>query len=192
MKKIIMVLCICILIVNTVFSVGPLDALAPTFAIELAASMKNFGEQSLYYVDSIREQIQAAQNTYQQLQHMIKSEERALNNLKGAADIRSFDDLVKFSNRQITLQRDAENRYKKFGLKIGNTNYKLSEIDKIPGALKTEYIDFWEEELSPAQRRELWLRHGMSASNYVYMTAWETKAKELTTHFLTAPDRQNE
>lgn len=47
-------------------------------------------EQVLYFGQSIAEQIKNAQNTFNQFQNMLRAEQRALNNLKGIADVSSF------------------------------------------------------------------------------------------------------
>jgi hypothetical protein len=136
-------------------------------------------DQLLYYAQMIEQQIQAAQNTYNQYQNMIRAEQRALDNLKGIAGVGSLDDFMDWYNRQLYLDSQAENRLKNMGIKIGGETYRLADIDKIPEASSSRYLDYWNEEFSPEQRKEMWLNLGMTPANYMYVQAWKTKEKEV-------------
>jgi prefoldin subunit 5 len=71
-------------------------------------------DQIIYYVQMIEQQIQAAQNTYNQYQDMIRAEQRALENLKGITSVNSFDEFMDWYNRQLYLK----NARRKTGSKI--------------------------------------------------------------------------
>ena len=149
-------------------------------------------DQGIYYLQSLGEQVKAAVNTYDQLQKMIEAEKRALNHLKGAADIKSFDDFMKWTNRQLYLEKQASDKIAKLGVKVGGKDYKLTDVKKIPGALKEEYIDYWDNEFSEAQRKEMWVKLGLSPSNYVYVKTWQAREEALAKNIMTKIDVWNE
>lgn len=148
-------------------------------------------EQVLYFGQSIAEQIKNAQNTFNQFQNMLRAEQRALNNLKGIADVSSFDDFMSWQNRQLYLERGAEERFKNMGVKIGNTTYRLQDVDKIPEALRESYGDFFEKDFSEQQRKEMWTRLGLSPGSYVYLQTWQAREKALAEIILAGKDNIN-
>jgi Skp family chaperone for outer membrane proteins len=171
---------------NTFAQMAVLDA--GVFAATKAAHV----DQLLYYAQSIEQMIQSAQNTYNQFQNMLRAEQRAMDNLKGAKDIKSFDDFMEWNNRQLYLEKQAEKNYNNIGIKIGSTNYKLADVDKIPDALKDEYVDYWEKDFSEKQRKEMWTKLGLSPSNYVYVKTWQAREEAIARSILTKPQTQNE
>jgi hypothetical protein len=64
------------------FSVHAQFSVVAAPALESLVS-KTHIDQVIYYVQMVEQQIQAAQNTYNQLQNMIRAEQRAIENLKG-------------------------------------------------------------------------------------------------------------
>jgi hypothetical protein len=149
-------------------------------------------DQGIYYLQSIGEQIKAAENTYAQFQQMIAAEKRALANLKGAQDIKSWDDFMNWTNRQLYLEKQAASKFQNMGIQIGDKNYKLAEIQKIPNALMGEYVDYWFDEFSEAQRKEMWTKLGLAPSNYVYLKAWQAKMGALGKNIMTKAAIWNE
>jgi hypothetical protein len=148
-------------------------------------------DQILYYVQMIEQQVQAAQNTYNQYQNMIRAEQRALENLKGITGVGSLDDFMDWYNRQLYMERQAENRLKNMGIVIGGRKYNLDEIDDIPEASSSAYLDYWDD-FTPEQRREMWYNLGMTPSNYTYVQAWKAKEKAIAGIILTNRDLVNE
>jgi hypothetical protein len=152
---------------------------------------KTHADQVIYYIQMIEQQIQAAQNTYNQYQNLIRAEQRALENLKGITSVNSFDEFMNWYNRQLYLERQTENRFKNLGIKIGGKNYKLADIDKIPDAATNQYVDYWDD-FSPQQRRQMWLNLGMTPANYTYVQAWKAKEKAIADILLTNREVVNE
>ena len=146
-------------------------------AASLMSAMK--ADQAVYYAQSLMELVNSAQNTYNQFQNMLRAEQRAINNLKGVTNVKNFDDFMRWQNRQLYLEREAEERFKNMGVKIGNKTYRLEDIEKIPDAVKENYVDYWEKEFSEAQRKEMWTRLGLAPSNYAYLTTWQEREKQL-------------
>lgn len=149
-------------------------------------------DQLVYYAQSIAEMVQTGVNTYNQFQNLLRMEQMAINNLKGVANVKNIDDFMNWYNRQLYLERQAENKYKNLGVKIGGQNYRIAEIEDIPSAMKSGYIDYWDNEFSEAQRKEMWLNLGLSPSNYVYVQTWEAREKEIAKVILTKPEVINE
>ncbi|MDR1525945.1 MAG: hypothetical protein LBS79_11945, partial [Tannerella sp.] len=129
-------------------------------------------DQLIYYAQSILQMVQNATNTYNQFQNMLRAEQRALNNLKGLSSVKSFDDFMTWYNRQLYLDRQAETRFNNMGVKIGGKTYKVADIENIPEAMQTEYIDYWDNEFSDRQRKQMWLNLGLSSANYAYVQTW--------------------
>lgn len=136
-------------------------------------------DQYIYYAKSLVEMVNSARNTYDQLQHMIEAQKRALNNLKGIADVKSFDDFMNWQNRQLYMEREVEDRYNNLGLKIGNETYYTSDIDRIPDALRSNYgAEYWENEFTEEQREEMWASLGLSPGNYMYVKKWQQREED--------------
>ena len=150
-------------------------------------------EQMIYYAQSLYQTGESAVNTYNQFQNMLRMEKLALDNLKSAANITSFDGFMDWYNRQLYLERQAERSFNRMGVKIGGTSYKLKDIDDIPSGLESyDIADQWAAGLSEAQRRQMWLNLGMTPANYAYVQTWEEKEKQLALTLLTKPETINE
>jgi ASC-1-like (ASCH) protein len=149
-------------------------------------------DQIIYYAQSILQMVENATNTYNQFQNMLRAEQRALNNLKGLSNVKSFDDFMDWYNRQLYLDRQAEQRFTRLGVKIGSKTYRVADIENIPGAAKESYVDYWKNEFSDEQRKQMWINLGMTPSNYAYVQTWKTREKELMEKILTKKDVINE
>jgi hypothetical protein len=149
-------------------------------------------DQIVYYTQMIEQQVQAAMNSYNQLQNMIRTEQRALDNLQGITKVNNFGDFMDWYNRQLYLERQSEQKFTNMGIKIGKKNYKLADIDQIPGAVDDRYANYWENEFSDQQRKEMWLNLGMTPSNYAYVQTWKAKEDEIGIIIATNREIQNE
>jgi hypothetical protein len=150
-------------------------------------------ENFIYYAQMVEQQVQAAVNTWGQLQSMIRAEQRAIENLKGIASVGSYSDFMDWYNRQLYLERQVETRYQNIGIRIGGQNYSLAEIEKIPDALKGRFAndEYWDD-FTEAQRREMWVNLGLTPANYVYQSAWAARERELAQAIMTRKDMINE
>jgi hypothetical protein len=138
----------------------------------------------MYYADSIQQQIQSAVNTANQFQTLIRMEERALQNLKTARDIRNPRDLMQWYDRQLSLERVAEEKFTNLGISVGGKNYLLSDVDGIGEALEDEYGDPFGREFTEQQSMALWQKHGLSPSNYVYVQTWAERDRQAATKII--------
>ncbi|MDR2767031.1 MAG: hypothetical protein LBB82_01755 [Treponema sp.] len=153
---------------------------------------KLHADQAVYYVQSLMEMYNNAQNTYNQFQNMIRAEQRALANLKNITKVENFKDFMEWQNRQLYLERQAENRFKNMGIKIGGKTYHMSEIEEIPGAANNQFGEPYWDDFSEAQRKEMWTKLGLTPSNYTYIKAWETREEAIAARLLTLSEDLNE
>jgi len=124
--------------------------------------------------------------SYQQLQHWIRNEERYLKNLRGIMDVRSFEDFMGWFNRSMYISRESERIYGDMGVRVGGKYYGLSEIDEIPDAVRNEYADRHWGDLSESERYKAWTSLGMSPSSYLYMKTWQGRNDEIKKRLLTS------
>jgi hypothetical protein len=158
-------------------------------------SSNSFVEQVIYYAQSIGQMVQSGVNSYNQLQNMIKMSELAYQNLRGIVEIESWDDFMSWYNRQLYLERQVERRFSNMGMSIGGKTYKFSDMEdmkNVQGALKSTYVDYWDNEFTPEQRREMWTNLGLSPANYAYIQTWQEREKQLAALALTKLDVINE
>jgi hypothetical protein len=149
-------------------------------------------DQVMHAIQSIQQQIESATNTYNQFQNLLRQEELALKNLMGAGEIGSWDDLKEWYNRQLYLEKQAEDKFTELGVKIGGKNYKIADIEKIPGALAAEADALFANDFSEAQRKEMWLTLGITPANYVYIQTWKAREEELLKNTFTKREVVNE
>jgi hypothetical protein len=150
-------------------------------------------EKVIYSIQMVEQQIQSATNSYNQLQNMIRAEQRALDNLQGITGVTDFNSFMDWYNRQLYLERQAENKIKNMGVKIGSKNYKLADIDEIPDAAGTRYgADYWNAQFTDKQRKQMWLNLGMTPSNYAYVQTWKAKEDAIGRIIMADREIQNE
>jgi len=137
-------------------------------------------ERVIYYAQMLAQQIQAAANTYSQVQAMIRAEQRAFDNLVGIRNVNSYSDFMAWYNRQLAIEREGDERFNNIGIQIGNTTYRIRDIQDIPNAVRTTYgAEYWESQFSSEQRREMWLNLGLSPTNYIYQSTWANREEGL-------------
>ena len=192
MKKIICLTAVSAVVMGTVLPRVSGQEVTAAAASIMSLMSATKAEYLIQYGQQLQQQIEAATNTYNQFQNLLRAEQRQIENLKGAKDIKSFDDLMKWTNRQLYLEKQAEDKFTKLGVKVGGKDYKLTDIKKIPGALKEEFIDYWDNEFSEAQRKEMWVKLGLSPSNYVYVKTWQAREEALAKNVLTKIEVWNE
>lgn len=167
-----------------VFFVIALPGVSAQMVVELGALTQTFMEktkldQIVYYVQMVEQQIEAVTNTYKQVEAMIRAEERALENIKGIANVNSYDDFMNWYNRQLNLEHQVETKFKNIGISVGDKTYNLKDIEEIPGAMDATYGSEYWNSFTPAQRRDMWINLGLTPSNYVYQSTWKAREEQL-------------
>jgi hypothetical protein len=149
-------------------------------------------DQVIYYAQSIGQMVDSAIDTYNTAQNIIKMSQLAYQNLQGVVEVKDFDDFMSWYNRQLYLERQIETKFNGLGVSIGGKKYTFSDMEGMGDAMKTSYVDFWKNDFSPAQQKEMWLNLGLSPGNYAYVQTWKEREKELAASALTKLDALNE
>jgi len=149
-------------------------------------------EQIIHYGQQLMEWAETASRFTQQVNHWKFQVERTLQNLKSAKDIKSYNDFMSWYNRQLYLERQTIDMFKKANISIGNKNYSLYDLEGIVDAVDHEYIDYWNREFTEQQRKEMWVGLGLTPSNYAYVRPFREKARELAREAFYAKEIQNE
>ncbi|MDR1909484.1 MAG: hypothetical protein LBQ35_06180 [Spirochaetaceae bacterium] len=149
-------------------------------------------DQAAYYAQSIAQMVENAMNTYNQFQNMLRMEQMALDNLRNVTRVNSWDDFMDWYNRQLYLERQAETRFNRMGVRIGGRTYRLADVAEIPAAMESTYVDYWDNEFSERQRREMWLNLGLTPANYVYVQTWKAREETLARNIMTKLELMNE
>ena len=146
--------------------------------IQYAADLAIQGKQ-------VYEMVESVLTAKEQLENIIASEKRAIKNLKSVLDVRSFGDFMNWFNRQIYLSQKAEASYSELGVSIGKNNIKLSEIDKIPDALRNTFHDPFDKDFTEEEKYQMYTQLGLSPSNYMYLKTWQVEGEDLTKRIMT-------
>ena len=149
-------------------------------------------EQAIHYANLIMN----GANQITQLQHMVDNTvyqiERTLQNLSSVGDIGSWEDFMNWYNRQLYMERRAIETFNNMNVKIGNTNYKLTDIEGIADGISYTYMEYWDREFTEAERREMWLGLGLSPSNYAYVQPFRERARDVYREAFVSSEIQNE
>jgi hypothetical protein len=118
---------------------------------------------------------------------MLRQEKMALDNLSKIGDVRDYDSFMNWYNRQLYLERQAENKFLNMNIKIGDNKYGLKDIADIPKAMREGYFDaeYWENSLSEKDRKKLWTKMGLTPANYAYVKTWEAREDKLGQEIVT-------
>jgi len=145
-----------------------------------------FGMDEIWQGKELAESVKSAERLYDQLQHLIRTEERYLKNLRSIMDVKSFDSFMGWFNRSLYISQEAERIYSGMGIKVGGKAYDLAEIDQIPDALRSEFADRHYSDLSESERYKLWTDMGLAPSNYFYLKTWQKRGEDLKKRFIAA------
>lgn len=133
-------------------------------------------ERVLYYGQMVAQQIQAARNTYEQVQAALRAEQRVFNNLRGIQSVNSYAELMAWYNRQLDVEQYRNHRFDSIRIRVGNTDHRLREIQNIPESISTVYgRAYWEREFTPEQREQMWRTMGLSAGSWAYQNTWANR-----------------
>jgi len=171
------------------FAHSQLAVIAP--ASDILLTMTGI-DHVIHYGQEVLEWVENANRFVQQVNHWKFQVERTLQNLKSAKDIKSYKDFMSWYNRQLYLERQTIDMFKKANVSIGNKKYSLYDIEGIIDAVDDKYIEYWNKEFTDKQRKEMWLRLGLTPSNYAYIQPFREKARELSREAFFAKDIQNE
>jgi len=154
---------------------------APMLVIDttLNALMTALGiDQVIAFGQMLADNITQISNTVQLIETTKNNFELAMKNWETAVDIRNWDDFMDWYNRQLYLERKANEAYDNINVTIGKKKYHISQIE--PSAFDETYLQYWENEFTEEQRREMWMGLGLTPANYAYVQPYRKRASEIT------------
>jgi len=190
MKKIFVLFCLAFIILAGQPCHAQVMAVFDAVVEELLGS--SIAAQATYYAQQIYDNASQITNLVSQLEYMANTFQMQVNNLSRIGDIKSWDDFMDWHNRQLYLERKTEETFNGMNVSIGNKNYSLWDVEGIAYGVKDTYVDYWDREFTEDQQKEMWLRMGLTPSNYAYVQTWKEREKDIARRFLTAPSVQNE
>jgi len=149
-------------------------------------------DQVLHYAKEVAEWVETANRFKAQAEHWKFQIERTWQSLKSAKDIKSYEDFISWYNKQLYLERQTMDMFKKANISIGNKNYSLYDLEGIVDAVDDKYIDYWDKEFTDKQRKEIWTGLGLTPANYAYVQTFKQKEREISREAFYAKDIQNE
>jgi hypothetical protein len=170
-----------------VFSVHAQVALVSAPLLEYLTEKTQI-EQFLYQAQSLEELFKSTVDSANQFQNMLRAEQRALQNLSKIGEVKSFNDFMGWYNRQLYLEKAAEERFGNMGIKVGGRNYRFTDVEamtSLESAVSDKYKAVFDWEMTPEERKAMWLGLGMSPSNYAYVQTWKTRDEELVGTIMT-------
>jgi len=140
------------------------------------------------FLATAKKTFETARDTYKNLEKAIEVERKAWNNIRSVVDIRSVEDFMSWTNRTMYLARQEEDIYNQMGVRIGNKTYKMHEIDQIPDAMRNSFRDPFEGDFTEEEKRNMWIKLGLTPGNYNYMKTWEERNNKIAKRILTYSD----
>ena len=190
MRKIAMIFTFCVVLsfipIKTAHAGGA--AAAATAAL---INLQLIATHAMHVVNQVMNYTQfvnSARDAYQQLQNMIRAEERALRNLRTIVDVRSFSDFMNWQNRQLFLAREVEWHYHRMNVNVGGSTFRMHEISGVPDAMRNTFGDPFAREFTDAEIRDMWIHLGLTPANYVYLQTWQQRNEEIGRRLLTYSD----
>ena len=150
-------------------------------------------EQAIHYAQIIAHHTQQAMQTYAMVQNLVHQTQMATQNLRTIGDISSWSDFMDFYNRQLYMERRVMETWDNTNVRIGNSTFHIADLESIAHGYRSQTVDYWaQNELTPQQRRAMWLQMGLTPSNYAFVQPFRARAMELTREGLTGAQIQNE
>ena len=148
-------------------------------------------EQILASAKQLQETITSGITLGSMLYQMEQQAENSLRNLSRIGEINSWDDFMKWYNRQLYLESETIDTFNNLGLKVGGKHYNFSDMEGMAYAMDDTFAEFWNREFTEEQRRDVWLSAGLTPANYVYVQTWKEKEKNLAKRMLMSSTVQN-
>jgi hypothetical protein len=137
-----------------------------------------------HYATVVASWVQQAKDFVEQIDHMKKAAKRYYNNLKAIMDVNSFQGFMDWYNRSLYIEQEAMRIYDSMGVRIGGKKYDLTDIDKIPDALRNEFTDPHWGDIAEEETYAIWRNLGLSPSNYFYLKTWEKRNEDIKKRFV--------
>jgi hypothetical protein len=148
-------------------------------------------EQYIYYGQQLADNALQITHLVSQVEYTAKTYEQAFNNLSRIGEIKNYDDFWDWYNRQLYLERTAMETFGRMNVSIGSKQYSLTDIEGIARGLDESYVQYWNDEFTEEQRREMWIGLGLTPANYAYRETFREKEHALARKFLALSEIQN-
>jgi len=148
-------------------------------------------DQAAYYIQAAKDAGSQIKHLAKQGQFMADTLSRSILNIGRLGDVKSWGDFMDWYNRQLYMERQAQETFERLNVSIGNKTYSLLEIESWGRDLDDARIDFWNNEFNEEQRKQMWLSLGLTPSNYAYVQTWKEKEIGLARKLLANPVTQN-
>ena len=150
-------------------------------------------EQIARFALLIDEAIKQVEHLEAQGQMMADSLSRSILNISKLGDVESWDDFMEWYNRQLYMEQQTQETFERMNISIGGKTYSLFDVESMAhGVDAFNSAEYWTKEFTPEEIREIWLRLGLTPSNYAYVQTWKQKEQEIARRFLAMPHIQNE
>jgi len=147
-------------------------------------------DQVIYYGQMLQDNITQIDNTVKQIEYAKNQAELAIKNIS-SADIKSWDDFTDWYNRQLYLERSTIEAFNNINVTIGKKQYNIKQIEEMPYAFKDSYVEYWNNEFTDQQRKEMWLGLGLTPANYAFVMPFREKVRNQIKADLFASDLRN-
>jgi len=97
--------------------------------------------QVIQHAQMMGEHARSAATIYSQLQTARRMYEMARNNVSRINDVRSWDDFMRWYNRQLALEQMTVRQLDRTGIRIGGQTYGLRQIMEIPRAMGARHAE---------------------------------------------------
>jgi len=145
----------------------------------------------LFYIQQLTDNVVQIEHLIRQAENTSKMYEMSFKNLTKIGDVKSWNGFMDWYNRQLYLERSAEEAFNNMNFSVGGKSYSVLDVEGIAHGINETYVEYWNKEFSPDQRREMWTRLGLTPANYAYVQLWKEKEMDIAKKFLTSPGIQN-
>jgi len=149
-------------------------------------------QQYIYFGQQIADNVTQIAQFAEQIEIMKTSAERQIQNLASIKDIDSWDDFMDFYNRQLYLERKTGEAWDNTNVRIGKKDYHITDIYGMKDGVNETYVEYWGNEFTEEQRKEMWLELGLTPANYAYVQPFREQANKHIQEGLTAVGIQND
>jgi hypothetical protein len=183
MKKMVLFFVVVLSLLQTQKTHAQVAAVFDAIAAEILE--RTGADQAIATAQMISETIQQGLTMVDQLHRLQQMAEDSLEHFKKLSDVENFDEFMKWNNRQLYMERQVENKFHSIGMTIGGKRYGLMEAMDIPGAVLNDLENTAAGDFTEAQRRRMYMKLGLSPTNYAYVRTWQGRIEDATRRMAT-------
>ena len=150
-------------------------------------------ENAISFAQMLKDNADMIWHTIDMVQNTANIVQLSTQNLRSFEDIKSYDDFMGWYNRQLYYDRTVQESFNNITVTVGKKDYKLLDLEGWGNGLYDTYAtNPFDKDITEEQRREMWLRLGLTPANYAYVLPFRQQASDLRRRFLVASDIENE